>query len=359
MTALRTAAFGMALLAGGWLALAATPAAARQVDSFKTGNWNGNAYVDDATGKFASCVASVSYVNGITLSVQVDGSYNWFLGFSSPNWTLKVGSSFTLSYRIDRGDWRQGTATVIDATLARMPMPADGYIITRFRRGQAMFIHDGQRSYDFRLTGTSRLMARLADCVRVNAARYGAGPAIAGAAPPEQPAQEDDGGEAAPDPKLQIEATQALFNLMGKARLSGLSFIDEDDRTEDYQGVHAVAGNAARLLAAHIFEEGDYASEQQLMAAMISDSAKTCEGAFQSGSQRRSVDGASLLTGFSRCVGDARSLEERYVVAPRGKGGVYVFAVADTRITAGEGAPLAPYPLDDETLFAAAAAAAR
>lgn len=85
-------------------------AGAASVDSFRLGGWNGNAFTDDQSGLFTSCVASADYKSGITLYVEVDTNYNWAIGFSAPHWNMDVGSDIPLQYRIDRGGWQQGMA---------------------------------------------------------------------------------------------------------------------------------------------------------------------------------------------------------------------------------------------------------
>ena len=154
-----------------WLSFCAfaTMADARVVESFKIRGWRADAFVSDQTGKFDSCVAIARYRNQISMSVQVDANYNWWIGFSALGWTMTPGEKIALSYRIDQGSWQQGTAEAITAELARMPMPAGGYIITCFRRDRVLTVSDQVNTYRFKLTG-------LTSCVQKNSARYGVGP---------------------------------------------------------------------------------------------------------------------------------------------------------------------------------------
>ena len=118
-----------AVIAALWSGLLSLPAVARNVDHFRMGGWLGDAYVDDADNRFSSCVASARYRSGIALSVQVDSAYNWFVGFSSGGWNMTVGTNIPLQYRIDHGEWQQGTGEVRTATMVRMQMPANGYLV--------------------------------------------------------------------------------------------------------------------------------------------------------------------------------------------------------------------------------------
>ena len=248
------------LCLGFFLALSSITQA-RIVESFSVRGWRGDAFVNDQTGNFDSCVAIAKYRSGISMSVQVDANYNWWIGFSAPGWTMTPDEKIPLQFRIDRGDWQQGTATAVSKELARMPMPADGYIITRFRRGRTLYVYDGTHNYQFRLTGTSRLMARLARCVEKNASLHGAE-----TTPPQNQTQAGLGNKtdaAASNPELQVEATQVIFNLMGRLSVSGLDLVDAEAREEDLKAIHAFARNDARSIAVHIRTPGSYETEKR------------------------------------------------------------------------------------------------
>jgi hypothetical protein len=342
---------------------ATTAVQARIVESFELGNWDGSAFVDDETGRFSTCVGSANYRSGITMLVQIDSNYNWVIGFSSKSWNLDVGSEIPLQYRIDSGAWQSGVGVADFKDLVRMHMPTDGYIITRFRRGRTLYVNDGTQTFEFRLTGTSRLMARLARCVEKNTARYGAGvsmvPAPSVSAGPAQPGVSADASKedntASPD--LAFDAMRFLFDVVSGSGISGLKYIADDKRSEGYEDVHAVVGNEARIVAAHILGEGEYESHQEIMSLMVADSAKRCEGTFQSGSQSKTMDGTDVLTGFSRCEAGDFELSERYVITDRSAGGVFIIGIADTFAGESSGIP-APAELSDEN-FAMAAIGAR
>lgn len=357
---------GNRALTGLWLAIfiglmgaitIGRPAQARIVDTFQLGAWSASAFTNDETGAFDTCVASAAYANGITMYVQVDAMYDWALGFSAPTWRMTPGIEIPLQYKFDRGQWQQGVATAASETLARMQMPSDGYIVTRFRRSNVMYVYDGSYTYDFRLTGTSRLMQRMVKCVQTNVARFPGGQAMTGLGqssmgqPASAPAQSD--------PALALEATQALFNIMSQAGLA-LTMIPDGQREEpDLNGVHAVATAGRRLLVTHIFPAGAYESDQTVMSGLVADSAEACEGRFASGSERIQQNGVPLLTGSAVCeAGDVETIE-RIVLAPRSAGGLFVFGVRDTEVGEG-GGPVDPLPpLSDETWYRATAVASQ
>jgi hypothetical protein len=358
--------YGLLVAVGLFLIANIGQASAAAVDSFRLGAWNGSAFTDDQSGLFSSCVASADYKSGITLYVEVDTSYNWAIGFSATHWNMDVGSDIPLQYRIDRGSWQQGIAKATTKNLARMPMPQGGYIIKRFRRGRTLYVHDGTNNFQFRLTGTSKLMARMAKCVERNVARHGAAPASGNAAATtsgglgkNSPGQSTSPSTTTSDPQLAVEATQVLFNLMGSAGLSGLKLIPDGQREDDdLNGLHAVAANDARTLVAHIFGEGTYGSENELMSLIVADSQKSCEGSFSSGSERLTEGGKQLYTSYANCEAGDYQLIERIAIVKRNAGGIFVYGVGDTYVGEGGGAPLSPTELTDPDFYAAAAAAA-
>ncbi|TYC51482.1 hypothetical protein FMN50_21205 [Rhodobacterales bacterium] len=334
------------------------------LERFRVGGWAGNAY-SDSGGRLATCVAAARYKSGNTLYVQVDTSYRWAIGSSAPDWTLRIGSDVPLRFRIDGGAWQRGTAKATAMNLARMKMPDGGYIISRFRRGRSLYVDYGSKTYEFRLTGTSRLMKRMATCIDQNTARYGASPA-AGDVTADSSASPDNAGtqptessapRAAVDPAVTLEATQALFNLIGEAGLSGLRIVPEEQRSDNYKGLHAVAGNDARIVVAHIFQPGGYTSESDLMALVVADSRTNCQGTFSSGTEEVTSNGKQLLTSYCDCKGPDRHLFERTAIVKRKAGGVYVYSVANTRSKTDGGKALAP-DLTASAFYSAAASAA-
>ncbi|MEM7289736.1 MAG: hypothetical protein AAF412_05105, partial [Pseudomonadota bacterium] len=78
----RVAAF--LVFVASWAISTSTHAAV--VESFRLGGWSASAFTNDQNGKFDSCVATASYKSGISMSVQVDANYSWWIGFSAPSW---------------------------------------------------------------------------------------------------------------------------------------------------------------------------------------------------------------------------------------------------------------------------------
>jgi hypothetical protein len=77
----------IALAAG--LASTSGASAAGPVRPFRVGLWTGGAYLDDRTGFFTDCAASIPYTNGLTIAVALNRSWGWTLSFTDPLWTLE------------------------------------------------------------------------------------------------------------------------------------------------------------------------------------------------------------------------------------------------------------------------------
>jgi S1-C subfamily serine protease len=144
----------------------ATASHAKEIAPFNFGNWTGGAYSNDSSGIFSHCAATAGYNSGISLSVFVNRSYAWGIGLIGPSWQMAVGSKISLQLRIDRGPWMAVTAEVILPQAVSISMSSDDAVIYAFRHGRLLQIYDGSRSYFFNLTGTSRLVADLAGCVK-------------------------------------------------------------------------------------------------------------------------------------------------------------------------------------------------
>ena len=360
------------LLAKTCLVFAAftAPSFAGSVESFKVGAWNGEAFVSDQDGSFLSCIATANYRNGISLSIQIDETYGWVLGFGSPHWNLTPGNSFTMQYRIDRSAWFSATATTATPKLVTMPMPYDPSMITRFRRGNKMQVYDGSYTYDFRLTGTSRVIARLSKCVDYHVARSNASKGFGANTAQNQPSvsQPTPSAPSTAAPNLaettitndnnqahQLEATQKMFALIGYAGLSDIKLIPSDQLEEELTGYHAVAEGNARLLVTHIVPAGAAMSESQLIDASIEAEEKKCQGDFESSSGRKTSNGTKIHIGEIRCTEGDFELHERYVIAPRGKGGYYFIGTRDEYMGEGGGAPRSPTDKLDDSTFQTAA----
>lgn len=138
-----------------------------RLHDFAVGGWDAAVYGDSATGKLDNCMATGRYENNVEFHVIVFRDFRWSLGFSSPNWGIQ-GDRHRLGYRFDEGQWFSTDVTVhSNGQLILWYVADDPTQVTLFRRSRRMDITFGPTEYAFRLDGTSRLLATLAQCVKI------------------------------------------------------------------------------------------------------------------------------------------------------------------------------------------------
>jgi hypothetical protein len=159
---------GRAILAGaigGTIMLGVMPgiAQAELMHTLRSGPWLGGAYSLDSTQKFNACILSVNYKSGINVAIIVDRNYNWYLGFSNPQWNLIKGQDIPVSMTFDSSIPWNGMAHVIDNHSAEVPMSANAALVSAFRQSMRMNVYAAGQVYPFDLNGTSRAMVDLVD----------------------------------------------------------------------------------------------------------------------------------------------------------------------------------------------------
>lgn len=308
------------VLAGTLLAspvLAAGPYA-----KFSVGNWAGGAFTNNQTGAFSHCAVSASYKSGVTMHASLNGNYGWNLGFSNRAWGLKPGAPVPMELAFDRRDIVRIDARAVQPQLVVVTMPANSDLVRAFRGAEFLEANMLGARYTFRLTSTAEVMPALLDCVKANA-----GMKVA----PDAPAPAQGGGTTAAtaDPAIQLEAVTLATNFLLKTQLPEPKVLSGPDAPPGLGGNGAGwrakgATGIVRVLANPNQKDVDVA------AAVSAADARGCQGKFASGRTTDTVEGASVLRGFSSCEngGDARYSE--FYVLPRKQGGFVMFSVVTT-----------------------------
>ena len=144
---------------------AVLPAAAARIEHFKVGNWDAGAYTHSKTGKFSHCAASAKYKNGNTLIFAIFRNRSWALGIANKEWTLKVGDTYPVRYRIDKGAELTGKAGAVANNQIKLPLPGDDSLFNRMRNGRLLTVSLGFKTTKFALTDTDAILTRLFKCV--------------------------------------------------------------------------------------------------------------------------------------------------------------------------------------------------
>lgn len=326
------------------LGLGTVSAKAAQVGSYTLGNWSVGIYTNDATGAFSSCIADVSYRSGISMIVLVDRSFAWNLGFSSSAWRLRPGERISIKYRFDRSHWTGATAEAISETTVSIPMPSDGAVASMFRRGRTMEVSDGHQSFYFDLTGTSRLMVSLVDCVEKRLRMEQAVVADRQASP------------AVPNnAALRLEGTRVLSNFLLAANVSGAEIVATEQAEDSLAFAHAIAVADNLIAFAHVVPSSD-GSPDQVAAEISARVSEGCSGKFGSGSTKEAVEDVVLISAFAACQAEGSSdTYLQFAVTGRQPSGQYVLGILFSGKQFGNGADSAdPAPVTTDRLVQAA-----
>lgn len=328
--------------------LIASPALGKQVKRVSSGIWQGGAYVSDQTGRFTSCIVSAKYRSGILMLVMINRDYLWDLGFSANRWNLRVGDSIRLKFRIDSGPWFNVSAKVYSKTGVRLPMQGQRNLVAQFRRGRTLELQDKSNSYYFNLTGTSRMMVRLVQCVKTQLAiepSYTA-PRVAQTQPARsksktaassrtantqssntRTANTQTTGNSYNDGQLVAEGTRVLANFIVGANLSNLNILAPASVPKALGFAHSVATASGQVVFVFIAPDEARLSRQSVIAALGSKVESGCNGDYLSGTSKRKMSGLAVSTGFAACDRSGEVTQVRYVVTPRGSGGIYLIGL--------------------------------
>ena len=91
----------------------------------------------------------------------------WGVSLNKPDWTWKVGSRGRVSYWVDGGRPRSGSASATAPTRLILPLADSTSLFQEIRSGDRLhFQPDGHAPFSMTLKGTSVALAELAGCVR-------------------------------------------------------------------------------------------------------------------------------------------------------------------------------------------------
>lgn len=157
-TMLRTAVLGGAMAVG----ISATQAAAddyiRDVGNWSLYTWEGS------SGGNEACYVEADYQSGVTLYVFYTPGDGWELLFKNPDWRLRTDDSYPVDIEIDRmGAWEADLTALYEDTVS---VYVNEQFISEFKRGYEMRVDGRNQDLFFELTGTTRAVNAVSDCVR-------------------------------------------------------------------------------------------------------------------------------------------------------------------------------------------------
>jgi hypothetical protein len=294
-------------------------AKAEVLRNFQVANWFAGAYSFDGTRAFSHCAGSTRYNSGIFVIFSINRGYAWNMGFGNPQWRLTKGQQYDIAFSVDGSPPIVAKAEAAGTNSAFVPLADSAELFSQFRRGRMLQVAAANEVFSFNLDGTSALLPALLNCVRQETTPVGASnPFVA------QPATKRAGPSRATPSREALQAEAAIIgaNVLGAAGIRGFSLGSAEDAAK--LKVDAV-WTSDTLVGKIVIADGLRLDDPNIPSTLIGEDAKSCKGAFLSGSLPES-DGKAMLRIFTSCQMEKQNSTVYYLAVPRPKGGIYVFA---------------------------------
>jgi hypothetical protein len=329
MSLARTAA----LAATALVVFCSAAGAAGPYRPFQIGLWLGGAYTDDRTGSFSHCSAGVVYDGGISLFVVSTEAHGWWLGFTSPHWSLTPSASIPVKLQFDGRAPVEVLGTIADGQLLLVPAPDESDLIDTLRRSSRIAVTAQDRLFSLSLSTTSGVLSELANCVRNSIALETSPPALpppaaAAATPPQIPRT-----LVARD-VTEFEEIKLAQNFLLAAGLPNAHMIDTG-KPAALANFTAVWRSDDAAGAVKIISPGRDVTGASIASDLISVDPKLCKGDFGAARSTVGVDGAVVFRAALSCVDGEDDRTAQYFVTPRQRGGFVVFAVIGNNAAGG------------------------
>jgi hypothetical protein len=300
------------MLALGLVIVHAAAAYSAPADTIRSGGWSGGRYPNERSKPFQYCGASAKNSSDITMNLSLDRDYRWRLAFSHPHWEFVGGSPISMTLGLGGG--RQGlvgVATVANpSTLDFQPEDPLALFPSLWTASQLKVVSGGFR-FEFELLGASDVLTALTQCVW---RQLGRSPRARPANPPA-----DVPGA------IRDEAKGVAEMLIAYAR-----FTNPNDRSPPalQSGARSAAAWQVGLVTStiDIVPAGRTPQPDGVTVEVIDTDARNCRGGFFFAKSSQVKDSVSLGRVFTSCQSAEASALSYYVVAPRAKGGFYLFS---------------------------------
>ena len=211
--------------------------------AFTSGNWTGGSYSDQNTGKFTHCAIVASFLSGDNLMFGITRNGDFGISVANQSWNLQPGDRYPVSIEIDRYTPMAGNAVVVGPSQASVWFSNAYELFQNVRRGRTLRIDTKGGILTCDLTGTSRALQRVSECLFSEldreASRSGAttNPFALYATPePALPLKSDD---------YRLDRTEMVIlasNVLGEAGISGYRFLPDQERAGAFADLLAPRG---------------------------------------------------------------------------------------------------------------------
>jgi hypothetical protein len=356
----------------------AAPAKAATITNYKVSSWDLAAFSDDKTGRFTHCAASARYRSGILLLFSVSDTFQWSIGFSSPEWDLRQGRSFDVDFRIDGGRAHSVRGIAANTRLIRATLPDSVDLFNQFRYGNRLVVRvDDRTPVNFDLTDTNPMLTEILRCAQKykdyaerpasrprESTREGERDAGLRSDTNRSPANRNTGvgsdgsfrerndnnrvarvpdrneetrrspeRQPAPSPNISLgptpesraEATQIATDILRRANFT-FEFQKPEQLTASQRDRNDVIWRAEEFLGTlRIFPDARADTIEKIRSDVISADTATCKGKLDTGTLPTPADSKSV-TMFTACKGE-QVMSTYYIILPRRKGGIYLLGI--------------------------------
>jgi hypothetical protein len=328
-------ALGVTVLAGtGALAQSGT----FKSGEFASGNWTGGAYYFNSNGRFSHCAMQVSYRSGIIMLFAIDSGYQWRMGFINDKWSLEPGRNYNVAYTIDGNRTNNISARANDRTFVIAELPATSNVFNQFRQGRLLVVFSEGERFEFQLTGTSRGLSELLQCVRNNINRVESvsrrddpppprnDPPPPRNPPPANPPQDTTSVDE------RLEATRLVANMLATPDLRDYRLLTSSELSdpnvpqEFFRRAEVAWRGPGSIGALHVDPRPSSSTTLDgLVASVIGGDAGACRGSFASGKVPDNELPASRRV-ITSCRDSDQTTSIEYIFVQRPNGAIYRFA---------------------------------
>ena len=229
-----------------------------------------------------------------------------------------------------------GAAFPINTKQAVIPMPDNSSLANLFRAANRMSVYAQGQLFQFVLTGTSRLMPELAQCVRAELAiergeRPPTPPAITATrsvrpTPPPPPVATVS--EQPQADNLEVVSMRIASNLLLQAQLPNARLLSASETPSMLKGHGTAWTSDAGVGAISLLPASAAKDSQAVGSSMINSDSSTCKGDFASGRSSEMVDDTIVSKAFTACKDSGGTRAIRYYILHKEGEGFVVFANA-------------------------------
>jgi hypothetical protein len=289
---------------------------------FEVAGWEGRVFAHPETHRFDSCQVMRDYENGVRLMFTLDTD-TLYVSLYNPAWNMRRGAEFPTYMYVDGQRSNPLTGYANDGQVVDFPLEPDGNTVAALRFGNTLRVDFDGRRFDFSLSGTSRALAELQDCVATNRTYVAAAPEAASPAGSNAGSAPGPGDRQAGDRMAQrLEATELVTNILTGAGIGSFQLIGDDEGREYFNNPDALWSTDYLIGSTMVHDDlGEYSIDDVAIASIIGSTG--CADGRNIASQRERIGTLDVVNVAIECIDDGESTHYVSTFMPRRAGGYY------------------------------------